>query len=133
MHINKNRIVEITKELVKYKSFTGEEKDVGEYISRFFEDMGLCGTEFFQTMELKETPKYLRSVRSGASFGASLTAGKREKSYFYITTDGKGEDFDAHRKKRFHREFRFLVAHETVPGHHFLDSIRRELDNPVRR
>ncbi|HIJ57093.1 MAG TPA: DUF885 family protein [Deltaproteobacteria bacterium] len=102
-------------------------------ICHFFQDMGLCGTDFFQTMELKETPRYLRSVRSGASFGASLTAGKQEKSYFYITTDGKGEDFDAHRKKRFHREFRFLVAHETIPGHHFLDSIRREMDNPVRR
>jgi uncharacterized protein (DUF885 family) len=36
-------------------------------------------------------------------------------------------------KKRFHREFKPLTAHETIPGHHLLDSIRRKLDNPVRR
>jgi uncharacterized protein (DUF885 family) len=35
--------------------------------------------------------------------------------------------------KRLHREYRFLVAHETVPGHHLLDSVRRKLKNPVRR
>ncbi len=99
----------------------------------FFQEKGLCVTDFLQTMELKETPRYLRSVRSGASFGASLTASKLEKSYFYITTESKGEEFDVLRKKRFHREYRFLTAHETVPGHHFLDSIRRELENPVRR
>lgn len=26
-----------------------------------------------------------------------------------------------------------LTAHETIPGHHFLDSIRRRLVNPIRR
>jgi uncharacterized protein (DUF885 family) len=26
-----------------------------------------------------------------------------------------------------------LTAHETIPGHHFLDSIRRSLKNPIRR
>jgi uncharacterized protein (DUF885 family) len=36
-------------------------------------------------------------------------------------------------KKRFHREYKPLAAHETIPGHHFLDSIRRRLGNPVRR
>jgi uncharacterized protein (DUF885 family) len=35
--------------------------------------------------------------------------------------------------KRLHREYRFLVAHETIPGHHLLDSTRRRLKNPVRR
>lgn len=37
MNIDKNRIVEIAKDLIRYKSFTGNEKDVGEYISGFFE------------------------------------------------------------------------------------------------
>jgi len=36
-------------------------------------------------------------------------------------------------RKRFHREFKMLTAHETIPGHHFLDSIRCRLKNPVRR
>ena len=26
-----------------------------------------------------------------------------------------------------------LTAHETIPGHHFLDSFRRKLSNPIRR
>jgi uncharacterized protein (DUF885 family) len=26
-----------------------------------------------------------------------------------------------------------LTAHETIPGHHFLDSFRRKLTNPIRR
>jgi putative aminopeptidase FrvX len=41
MHIDKNRIIEIAKELIKYKSFTGMEKGVGEYISGFFDKIGV--------------------------------------------------------------------------------------------
>ena len=34
---------------------------------------------------------------------------------------------------RFHREFKLLTSHETIPGHHYLDAVRRQLANPVRR
>ena len=87
-------------------------------------------------LELCETPTYLRSVRSAASFGAALRADTGEKDLFYITTQPPqkhgGEAGDLLRR-RLHREYRFLSAHETIPGHHLLDGVRRGLRNPVRR
>ena len=41
MCVNKSRIVEIAKDLIKYKSLTGMEKDIGEYVSGFFESIGV--------------------------------------------------------------------------------------------
>jgi len=41
MNIDKNRIVDIAKDLIRYKSFTGMEKDVGEYVCGFFENIGV--------------------------------------------------------------------------------------------
>lgn len=32
-----------------------------------------------------------------------------------------------------HNEYIFVTAHETYPGHHLLDSIRRGLKNPIRQ
>ena len=41
MCVNKSRIIEIAKDLIKYKSLTGMEKDIGEYVSGFFESIGV--------------------------------------------------------------------------------------------
>ncbi len=87
-------------------------------------------------LEILETPEYLRSVRGAASFAAAFTPDENEQSHFYITTHLATQDNmaeDTLLKKRFHREFKLLTAHETIPGHHLLDAIRRRLDNPVRR
>jgi hypothetical protein len=88
-----------------------------------------------QEVVLSETPTYLRSVRSGASYGAPLTMNPGEQACFYITAGNSAGNaqMDVLRRQRLHREFRFLSAHETYPGHHLLDSIRRQLENPVRR
>jgi hypothetical protein len=102
-------------------------------ICSFFETLGFGGPDICQSMVLAETPIYLRSVRSGASFGASLTADMDETSYFFVTTRLPPTEVEVLRKRRFHREYRFLIAHEAVPGHHYLDSVRRRLENPVRR
>ena len=99
----------------------------------FFVDGGLCDKGFGQTMVLAETPTYLKSVRSGASFAASLTADDSEKSLFFITTHMASKEAERLLKKRFNRENQFLIAHEAIPGHHMLDSIRRQLKNPVRK
>ncbi len=111
-------------------SFYREEID---RICGFFCRLGLSREEFSRSMEIAETPIYLRSVRSAASFGAALTADPEEKSYFYITTHLFTKDSEHSLKKRFHREYRFLIAHEAIPGHHLLDSVRRSLKNPIRR
>jgi uncharacterized protein (DUF885 family) len=108
-------------------------RDEIDRMCRFFVHAGLCNDDIRQTMVLTETPRYLRSVRSGASFAAGLTADAEEKSLFYITTHIPGKEAESFLRRRFHREHQFLVAHETIPGHHLLDSIRRALKNPVRR
>jgi hypothetical protein len=97
--------------------------------------LNLLDSHFDQEVILRETPTYLRSVRSAASYSAPLGTDRREQACFYITTGSlqSNSEMDVLRRYRLHREYRFLSAHETYPGHHLLDSIRRYLDNQVRR
>jgi len=107
-----------------------------ERLGSFFQEQGFKGLNFSSSLELCETPTYLRSVRSSASFSAAFTADVREKDFFYMTTQlsqQRGKETADLVKKRLHREYKFLAAHETFPGHHLLDSVRRKLKNPVRR
>ena len=102
----------------------------------FFSRLGFSPADLYSPVEISDTPPYLRSVRGAASFAAAFSADEREKSYFYITAHLPVHSTDQASvllKKRFHREYKMLIAHETIPGHHFLDSIRRRLKNPVRR
>jgi hypothetical protein len=105
-------------------------------ICSFFGRHGFKVNDLYPLIELVETPAYLKSVRSSASFAAAFSRDLEEKSFFYITpqlsNQGREEVGDL-LMKRLHREFRFLVAHETIPGHHLLDSARRRLKNPIRR
>jgi hypothetical protein len=98
-------------------------------------ELELLDDHLDQEVVLAETPTYLRSVRSGASYSTPLSIDPREQACFYVSTGGasSNEPMDRLRRQRLHREFRFLSAHETYPGHHLLDSIRRHLENPVRR
>jgi hypothetical protein len=108
-----------------------------EFLRRFFLNHGFREEDLCASLEITETPYYLKSVRSAASFGAAFSSDAREKSFFYITTRFPRHENSGHEddllKKRLHREYKFLTAHETIPGHHLLDSIRRRLENPVRR
>ena len=107
-----------------------------EKLGSFFRDCGFSEVDVTSSMELCETPTYLQSVRSAASFSAALGADEREKDLFYMTTrplERRGKEAAALLKKRLHREYKFLSAHETIPGHHLLDQVRRGLKNPVRR
>jgi len=82
-------------------------------------------------LELVRTPLYLNRIRSSASFCAALTRG--ETSFFFLSPGRSGSQNDLQRSQRLNREFHFLTAHETIPGHHLLDTRRRGLTNPVRR
>ena len=107
-----------------------------ERLRHYFSRRGFSPADLNRPVEVSDTPLYLKSVRGAASFAAAFTADAREKSYFYITTHLPGSSTDqagSLLRKRFHREFKMLTAHETIPGHHFLDSIRCRLKNPVRR
>jgi len=111
----------------------------GEEIERlrtYFSRLGFSDNILSTPLEIHYTPRYLASVRSSASFAAAFSQEPREKSFFYITTRfprHSSEKTDDHLQKRLHREYKMLTAHETIPGHHFLDSVRRSLKRPVRR
>jgi len=105
-------------------------------LSRFFQEHGFGWADLGAELEIRETPTYLRSIRSAASFSAAFSADPRERSLFYITTrlpERRSEESGILLRKRLHREYKFLAAHETVPGHQLLDTVRRRLQNPVRR
>ncbi len=97
--------------------------------------LNLLDRQVDQDVVLSETPIYLRSVRSGASYSTPLGRDPRERACFYITvgSSSSSSQMDIVRRQRLRREYRFLSAHETYPGHHLLDSTRRQLDNKVRR
>jgi len=107
-----------------------------ESLSLFFQENGFAETDMQTSFELCETPTYLRSIRSSASFSAALNTSVGEKDLFYITTNMPGEGSQAEKesqKNRLHREYKFLSAHEVIPGHHQLDYERRKQKNFVRR
>ncbi len=107
-----------------------------ENLRSFFKQQGFDAETLNSAVEVSETPVYLRSVRGAASFAAAYTSNPEERSYFYITTrlvHQPDDQVQKSLKKRFHREYRLLTAHEAIPGHHYLDSIRRRLKNPIRR
>ncbi len=102
----------------------------------FFSRYGFSEEVLGSPIEIQYTPTYLTSVRGSASFAAAFSPDPREKSYFYISTDFPRHDSqqtDHHLQMRLNREYKMLTAHETIPGHHFLDSFRRHLKNPIRR
>jgi len=66
-----------------------------ERLGRFFRDHGFRDFDLNSSLELCETPTYLRSVRSSASFSSALTADPMERDVFYITTqftEQRGEE-----------------------------------------
>jgi len=105
-----------------------------EKIKKFLKGKSIMTIPKTQKVIIKETPSYLRPLRASASYACPVTGNRREPAFFYITPDfGK----PARSKKKFyssvHNEYIFVTAHETYPGHHLLDSIRRSLKNPLRQ
>ncbi len=123
-------------DIEKIDTFTLYRRET-ELLRLFFSSHGFREEDLGASLEITATPYYLKSVRSAASFGAAFSSDAREKSFFYITTRFPRRESSGHEddllRKRLHREYKFLTAHETIPGHHLLDSIRRRLENPVRR
>ncbi len=105
-------------------------------LREFFSQNGFSEELLSAPVKIEYTPTYLKSVRSSASFAAAFTSDPREESYFYISTQfpqHNSQETDHHLQRRLNREYKMLTAHETIPGHHFLDSFRRKLTNPIRR
>jgi hypothetical protein len=104
-------------------------------LRRFFLENGFQGIATGPLPWIVETPAYLRSVRSSASFSAACSLHPQERDLFYLTTRlpaERSEDAGRLLRERLRRERQFLAAHEVFPGHFALDATRRSLANPVR-
>ncbi len=78
------------------------------------------------TLRVAPTPLYLRALRATASYTAPWLYQQGLPGFFYISPAAQEP---AHRW----RQHRFLCAHETYPGHHYLDLRRLSLPSLVRR
>jgi hypothetical protein len=78
-----------------------------------------------QQIHTLATPPFMQPVRASASYSSPVTNDRRESACFYITA---GKDFAS-----IHNEYIFVTAHETYPGHHLLDTVRRRITNPIRQ
>jgi len=111
-------------------------EDEIDRLREFFSQNGFSAELLSAPVKIKYTPTYLKSVRSSASFAAAFSRDPREESYFYISTNfpqHNSQEIDHHLQRRLNREYKMLTAHETIPGHHFLDALRRKINNPIRR
>ena len=93
-------------------------------IKSFFKEKDIIIIPERQNILTKVTPQFMQPVRASASYSSPITVDRREPAYFYIT---------AGVSNNIHNEYIFVAAHETYPGHHLLDSVRRRLKNPIRR
>ena len=78
-----------------------------------------------QAIKIQQTPYYLEPIRASASYSCPLTKSQKESAFFYVSI--------ANLKEIVHQEYIFVVAHEIYPGHHLLDSIRRNIKNQIRK
>ncbi|MBL7081776.1 MAG: DUF885 family protein [Candidatus Omnitrophica bacterium] len=78
-----------------------------------------------QNIRVAKTPVYLVPIRASASYSCPLTKNQKESAFFYVGIDATQENI--------HQEYIFVAAHETYPGHHLLDSIRRNIKNSIRQ
>ncbi len=90
-------------------------------LKNFFKQKDIITIPRTQNIKVMLTPRFMQPVRASASYGSPLTNDLDEPAQFYITLASS-----------IHNEYMFVSAHETYPGHHLLDSIRRHLTNPVR-
>jgi hypothetical protein len=108
-------------------------REENKRLREFFKFQGFSESRVDAPLRILQTPRYLQSVRGSASFSAAFSSDPREESFFYITIELSHAADRGRLRDRLHREYRFLTAHETFPGHHLLDHTRRNITNPVRR
>jgi hypothetical protein len=95
-------------------------------LREFFYAQNILTVPAGESVDVLETPSYLKSLRATASYRAPLTGGAKSQGTFYVHR-GKG----ASEEVAWHCPY--LSAHETYPGHHILDHLRIHHLNPIRR
>jgi hypothetical protein len=104
-------------------------------IKRFCQERDLVTIPQTQNIKVRLTPRFMQPVRASASYSSPVTTDRRESAFFYITADSIKNNNSTISKffSDIHNEYIFVTAHESYPGHHLLDSIRRSLKNSIRR
>jgi uncharacterized protein (DUF885 family) len=79
-------------------------------------------------VQVLPVPSFMSATRTASSYSVQPDYPSSGGIFYVINADNPKE---VH--KPYQREFRILSAHETYPGHHFLDSVRLNLSRPLRR
>ncbi len=105
----------------------------------FLEKKNLVPLPNGQKIKVTKSPLYLEPLRSSASYSSPLTNSRDTQGFFYIqmsdlpaSAGQAGRDL-AQSIDESHKEYLFMTAHETYPGHHLLDMFRKAQSNPIRR
>ncbi len=105
-------------------------------LETFFGRQGVLPMPPIGSVRVEPTPAYLQPIRATASYSAPpfLDDRVREGCFFVQVFDDQGPSEAGRRRlESVHREYRYLTAHETCPGHHLLDWSRLCRPDPIRR
>jgi hypothetical protein len=129
-----------------YDSTGLSEKAYGDTISLYREEVerleAFLGQQEILSMpprasvRVEPTPPYLQPIRATASYSAPPFIDDRGgEGCFFVQVEGTSETSKEGRRRfeTVHREYRYLTAHETYPGHHALDWARLCQPDPIRR
>jgi len=79
-------------------------------------------------VRVRPVPSFLSAIRTASSYSVQPDQ-PPSGGIFYVINADKPEEVH----KTYQKEFKILSAHETYPGHHFLDSNRLRLNQTLRR
>ncbi len=107
-----------------------------ERLEAFFGKLDIFPMPRPGSLKVEPTPDYLGPVRATASYSAPCFPETVEQGgRFFIegVPEGEHSGVGGRTLQMLHRDYRYLTAHETCPGHHVLDWARLHLKDPVRR
>jgi uncharacterized protein DUF885 len=79
-------------------------------------------------VRVRPVPSFLSAIRTASSYSIQPEHPPRGGIFYVIHADNPAEA-----RKTYQREYRILSAHETYPGHHFLDCVRLHDKRTIRR
>jgi len=107
-----------------------------ERLEVFFSRQGVLPMPPRGSVRVEPTPAYLQPIRATASYSAPpfLDDRVRQGCFFVQVFEDQGPSEEGRKRlESVHREYRYLTAHETCPGHHLLDWSRLCRPDPIRR
>jgi len=107
-----------------------------ERLEVFFGRQGVLPMPPRGSVRVEPTPAYLQPIRATASYSSPpfLDDRVREGCFFVQVFEDQGPSEEGRKRlESVHREYRYLTAHETCPGHHLLDWSRLCRPDPIRR